>query len=94
MYFSGLNPDPEKHRSYLNVEPISGMTLKLHSRFQVLVICRIILYYYLSPQLNVPLINSQHLAEALPFLDNVQDIPHFPVLWIDVGADVESVRRE
>merc|ERR1719239_113435 len=73
-YFTGLNPDPEKHRFYLNVEPITGMSLKLHSRFQ----------------LNVPLINSQHLAEALPFLDNVQDIPHFPVLWIDIGADVES----
>merc|ERR1711936_132584 len=73
-YFTGLNPDPEKHRSYLNVEPITGMTLKLHTRLQ----------------LNVPLINSQHLAEALPFLDNVQDIPNFPVLWIDFGLDVES----
>ena len=38
-YFSGLNPDPEKHRFYLNVEPITGMSLKLHSRFQVLVFC-------------------------------------------------------
>jgi len=72
-YFTGLNPDPEKHRFYLNVEPNTGMTLKLHSRIQ----------------LNVPLINSQHLSEGLPFLDNVQDIPNFPVLWIDFGLDVE-----
>ena len=35
QYFTGLNPDPEKHRFYLNVEPDTGMTLKLHSRFQV-----------------------------------------------------------
>ena len=34
-YFTGLNPDPEKHRLYLNVEPHTGMTLKLHSRIQV-----------------------------------------------------------
>ena len=35
-YFNGLNPDPEKHRLFLNVEPHTGMTLKLHSRIQVL----------------------------------------------------------
>ena len=35
QYFTGLNPDPEKHRLYLNVEPRTGMTLKLHSRIQV-----------------------------------------------------------
>lgn len=74
QYFNGLNPDPEKHRLFLNVEPHTGMTLKLHSRIQ----------------LNVPLINSRHLKTALPFLENVTDIPNFPVLWIDLGADVES----
>jgi len=80
QYFTGLNPDPEKHRLYLNVEPRTGMTLKLHSRIQ----------------LNVPLINSSTISsntwfhKTIPFLDNVQDIPHFPVVWIDLGADVES----
>jgi len=73
-YFTGLSPDPEKHRLYANVEPHTGMTLKLHSRIQ----------------LNVPLTNSANLAKAIPFLDNVQNIPNFPVLWIDLGADVES----
>merc|ERR1719495_1660130 len=64
-YFTGLNPDPEKHRLYLNVEPHTGMTLKLHSRIQ----------------LNVPLINSDSLSYAVPFLANVTNIPNFPVLW-------------
>jgi len=76
-YFTGLSPDPEKHRLYLNVEPHTGMTLKLHSRIQ----------------LNVPLLNSANIGKThvnLTFLDNVQDIPNFPVLWIDLGADVES----
>jgi hypothetical protein len=74
-YFTGLNPDPEKHRLYLNVEPHTGMTLKLHSRIQ----------------LNVPLINNRNLdGKELWFLENVPDIPNFPVLWIDLGADVES----
>jgi len=73
-YFTGLKPEAEKHRLYLNVEPHTGMTLKLHSRIQ----------------LNVPLINSANLLKQVPFLDNVRDIPNFPVLWIDLGADVES----
>jgi len=83
-YFTGLNPDPEKHRLYLNVEPRTGMTLKLHSRIQ----------------LNVPLINAETLKwhessfnkfeDTIPFLANVPDIPNFPVVWIDLGADVES----
>ena len=43
-YFTGLNPDPEKHRLYLNVEPHTGMTLKLHSRIQVLEFYQIVSY--------------------------------------------------
>jgi hypothetical protein len=35
VHFTGLQPDPELHRLYLNVEPHTGMTLKLHSRIQV-----------------------------------------------------------
>ena len=55
-------------------------------------------------QLNVPLINAETLKwhessfnkfeDTIPFLENVPDIPNFPVVWIDLGADVESVRRE
>ena len=47
----------------------------------------------------MPLLNSANIGKSpvppvLPFLDNVRDIPNFPVLWIDLGADVESVRRQ
>ena len=35
LYFEGLNPNPDLHRMFLNVEPLTGMTLKLHSRIQV-----------------------------------------------------------
>jgi len=73
-YFTGLQPEAEKHRLYLNVEPHTGMTLKLHSRIQ----------------LNVPLINSASLTNEIPFLANVPNIPNFPFVWIDLGADVES----
>ena len=45
-YFTGLNPEAEKHRLYLNVEPHTGMTLKLHSRIQVsLVFCKRVSYF-------------------------------------------------
>ena len=43
----------------------------------------------------MPLINNRNLdGKELWFLENVPDIPNFPVLWIDLGADVESVRRQ
>lgn len=80
-HFTGLSPDKEKHRLALNVEPYTGMTLKMHSRIQ----------------LNVPLYNSGDLimkgtthTDKLSILDKVRTIPHFPVLWIDLGADIES----
>ena len=63
--------------------------------------CRIyrasFIIHIVYPQLNVPLLNSANIGKSpvvLPFLDNVRDIPNFPVLWIDLGADVESVRRQ
>ena len=34
-HFTGLKPEAEKHRLYLNVEPNTGMSLNLHSRIQV-----------------------------------------------------------
>ena len=33
--FSGLQPDEEKHKTYLDVEPNTGMTLRIHNRIQV-----------------------------------------------------------
>ena len=35
MMFSGLEPNEEKHKTYLNVEPNTGMTLRIHNRIQV-----------------------------------------------------------
>ena len=44
----------------------------------------------------MPLINNRNLlpGKEFWFLENVRDIPNFPVLWIDLGADVESVRGQ
>ena len=50
-------------------------------------------------QLNVPLIGNtdlsmfgiKHKTPGFPILEGLPNIPHFPVLWIDLGADVESV---
>ena len=42
--------------------------------------------------MNVPLISNANLAysQGLPFLENVPDIPHFPVLWIDLGFSINA----
>jgi len=32
---SGLTPDPSLHGTYLDIEPVTGMTLSYHKRFQV-----------------------------------------------------------
>ena len=34
--FDGLEPVVEDHRTYFDVEPYTGMTLKIHTRIQVL----------------------------------------------------------
>ena len=34
--FEGLEPVVEDHRTYFDVEPNTGMTLKIHTRIQVL----------------------------------------------------------
>lgn len=36
FYFNGikgLNPDPVKHNTFINVEPITGITMETHNRF-------------------------------------------------------------
>ena len=45
-------------------------------------------------QVNVPLISNANLyyASGLPFLENVPDIPHFPVLWIDLGFSINATK--
>jgi len=77
-----LKPTAEKHALKLHVEPYTGMALKMHSRIQ----------------LNVPLISSETLKTpngnlnlgGLSLVEGMPDIPNFPVVWIDLGADVES----
>jgi len=79
-YFTGLSPDPEAHRTFLKVEPNTGMTLSLHSRIQ----------------LNIPLYSNEDLNAGFSFhkdltiLENIKTIPAFPVLWLDEGADVDQ----
>jgi len=79
--FEGLQPDPEAHRTFLNVEPNTGMTLRLHSRIQ----------------LNTPVYNNKDtglgtgvLSTNLTILQNIATVPAFPILWIDEGADIDS----
>jgi len=79
QYFEGLVPDVGKHRTFLDVEPNTGMTLSLHSRIQ----------------LNVPVYNAEDLAPLvsnyeMKLLSNITTVPAFPVLWIDEGADINS----
>jgi len=80
-YFDGLSPDPEAHRTFLKVEPNTGMTLSLHSRVQ----------------LNIPLYSNEDLnskfataKKNMTILENIKTIPAFPVLWLDEGADVDQ----
>jgi hypothetical protein len=72
--FDGLAPDSEAHRTFLRVEPNTGMTLSLHSRIQ----------------LNTPVYNSLDLKTEVPALENIKTLPAFPILWIDEGADIDS----
>eukprot|EP00090_Calanus_glacialis_P004002 TRINITY_DN12983_c0_g1_i3.p1 TRINITY_DN12983_c0_g1~~TRINITY_DN12983_c0_g1_i3.p1 ORF type:complete len:556 (+),score=132.50 TRINITY_DN12983_c0_g1_i3:35-1702(+) len=74
--FEGLAPDAEAHRTFMNVEPNTGMTLRLHSRVQ----------------LNTPVYNSQDLpmTSTITVLTNITTVPAFPILWIDEGADIDS----
>ena len=91
-HFEGLNPNADQHRMFLNVEPLTGMTIKLHSRIQV---------GKKDPplnlsQLNVPLINNTWSDDSwdgtnVPFLAGLPYIQNFPFVWIDLGADIESV---
>jgi len=73
-HFTGLEPDKMAHRTVMNVEPHTGMTLSLHSRIQ----------------LNIPLYNNAELNDKMPFLANITTVPAFPVLWIDEGADIDQ----
>jgi len=72
--FDGLSPNQDAHRTFLNVEPNTGMSLRLHSRVQI----------------NTPLANNTGLIVKMPVLENIQALPAFPILWIDEGADIDS----
>jgi len=73
-HFTGLQPDKMAHRTVMNVEPHTGMTLSLHSRIQ----------------LNIPLYNNNELMNKIAVLANIYTVPAFPVLWIDEGADIDQ----
>jgi len=78
--FNGLEPDLAKHETFLNVEPNTGMTVKLHSRIQI----------------NTPAYGPADLPKIgtleshLDILGDLQSVTAFPVLWIDQGADIED----
>jgi len=80
-YFDGLQPSKDLHETYLNVEPRTGMSVKLHSRIQ----------------LNTPLYGPDELPSTpwsgqseLDILQSVKSFNAFPVVWIDQGADIED----
>jgi len=73
--FEGLEPDLAQHETYLNVEPNTGMTVKLHSRIQI----------------NTPLMSQDDLfGHTLDVLKQVKAVTAFPILWLDQGADIED----
>lgn len=74
--FTGLSPNSEKHKNYLNVEPNTGMTVNLHQRIQ----------------LNTPLPSQELLpgGKTMKMLETVKAITAFPVVWLDQGADIED----
>jgi len=70
---SGLAPSESEHMTYFDIEPVSGIVLTSHKRFQV----------------NMPLKPTG--KSNIVFLENIQDIPAFPVVWIDDGIDILAV---
>jgi len=81
LKFNGLQPSKDLHETYLNVEPRTGMSVKLHSRIQ----------------LNTPLYGPADLPSSwsgaqsnLDILENIKSVIAFPVVWIDQGADIEK----
>ena len=96
--FDGLEPVVENHRTFLDVEPHTGMTLKIHTRIQVRNFGqkKIIMLYF---QLNTPLLNSEKLLEigfknGVDLLDNLNYFPTFPFLWLDLTAAIDMVNDE
>jgi len=83
QHFDGLAPDSEAHRTFLRVEPNTGMTLSLHSRIQL----NTPVYSFEDLQSNLP---SSPPLVAMPALENIKTVPAFPILWIDEGADIDS----
>jgi len=78
--FEGLQPDAETHKTYLNVEPYTGMTLDIHNRIQ----------------LNTVLYNKTMLGIKGEFevLENLKYFSTFPFLWLDLTASVTSDQEQ
>jgi len=74
--FNGLEPDVEKHRTYLNVEPYTGMTVDIHNRIQ----------------LNTVLYNWESLGITGDFdvLKKLNFFSTFPFLWLDLTASITN----
>jgi len=71
---SGLNPVYEDHRTVLEIEPLTGMTLSVHKRIQV----------------NQPLPPLPEGFDQIEFLVGRDNIPAFPIFWLDEGADIDQ----
>ena len=104
MMFSGLEPNEEKHKTYLNVEPNTGMTLRIHNRIQVNFILSFMkIKKENNFQLNTVLYNLDTLAEDMPsywnqttqgidVLEKLNYFSTFPFLWLDLTASIDKVK--
>jgi scavenger receptor class B protein 1 len=69
QFVQGLNPDPEKHNFYMDIQPIMGMGLSAHVRLQ----------------LNLRMEKSPALPELmnLPIHDDAKSGILVPIMWFD-----------
>jgi len=73
--FEGISdPDPAKHDTILNLEPITGITVSAHKRIQI----------------NMPLKKMDFGGDKAPFAKLNQTYPAFPLLWVDERAEIDQ----
>jgi len=82
--FAGLVPDLSKHETFLNVEPNTGMTVKLHSRVQINT------PVHGNADMPTPVYPPNAEQTRLDILQELKSVTAFPVLWLDQGADIED----
>merc|ERR1712110_498062 len=78
--FEGLSPpDPDKHDTILNLDPITGLTVGAHKRIQI----------------NMPLKKLNCCGEVHREFANLrQSFPAFPLLWVDERAEIDKVNAD